>query len=210
VHKEGKMVRSKSTDPRSVRARNAFREALKALLKKKTFSKISVTEICNEAGLARHTFYNHYESKEALLNSILDGVLTEYFSGAADWNIFIDDPERQKEVAIRFFEVWEKHSDIIDLLCLENFDQLLINRLVVQFQDFYDRALVPGTSAATDQFAKYIIRFNAYAFVGFLRQWIEDDMKYSAELVGELADYFAGIQLKNTAIRKFAPSFNIK
>ncbi|MBQ9121331.1 MAG: TetR/AcrR family transcriptional regulator [Clostridia bacterium] len=37
-----------------------LREALLRLLEKKTIDKINITELCNEAGINRATFYRHY------------------------------------------------------------------------------------------------------------------------------------------------------
>ena len=70
-----------STDPRSVRARNALQEALKDLLMTKPLAKITITDIANQAGLARHTFYNHYDTKEELLDQLIDSILIS-LSGA--------------------------------------------------------------------------------------------------------------------------------
>ncbi|WP_420631168.1 TetR/AcrR family transcriptional regulator [Candidatus Leptofilum sp.] len=54
-------------DPRIRRTRKLLQRALSTLLADKSFSDISITDICNEAEIARVTFYQHYDSKEALL-----------------------------------------------------------------------------------------------------------------------------------------------
>ncbi|GJM41153.1 MAG: hypothetical protein DHS20C20_14350 [Ardenticatenaceae bacterium] len=54
-------------DPRIRRTRMLLQSALTTLLTTKSFSDISITDICNQAEIARVTFYQHYESKEALL-----------------------------------------------------------------------------------------------------------------------------------------------
>jgi AcrR family transcriptional regulator len=54
-------------DPRIRRTRMLLQSALGTLLQSKSFSDITITDICNEADVARITFYQHYESKEALL-----------------------------------------------------------------------------------------------------------------------------------------------
>ncbi|MGF1603182.1 MAG: TetR/AcrR family transcriptional regulator [Thermosynechococcaceae cyanobacterium] len=56
-----------SPDPRIRRTRRLLQDALTTLLEKKSFSDISITDICKQADIARVTFYQHYESKEALL-----------------------------------------------------------------------------------------------------------------------------------------------
>lgn len=54
-------------DRRIRRTRGLLQNALATLLEQASFSDISITDICKQADIARVTFYQHYESKEALL-----------------------------------------------------------------------------------------------------------------------------------------------
>lgn len=54
--------------------------ALIALLKKKSFEYITVSEICKEAGVNRSTFYLHYETVGDLLNETLRYLLSDFLS----------------------------------------------------------------------------------------------------------------------------------
>ncbi len=56
-----------SLDPRIRRSRKLLQNALSTLLATKSFGDLSVTDICKQADIARVTFYQHYDSKEALL-----------------------------------------------------------------------------------------------------------------------------------------------
>ena len=61
---------AETTDPRIVRSRRMFMEALGKLLTKKEFNDISIQEIADEATLNRATFYLHYPDKNALLQAM--------------------------------------------------------------------------------------------------------------------------------------------
>ena len=52
-----------------------FRTALVELMQKKSFSKISITEICGQADLNRTTFYLHYSDQQELLQDVVHDVL---------------------------------------------------------------------------------------------------------------------------------------
>ena len=54
-------------DPRVRRTRQLLQASLSTLLEKTSFSALSITDICKQADIARVTFYQHYDSKEALL-----------------------------------------------------------------------------------------------------------------------------------------------
>jgi AcrR family transcriptional regulator len=58
-------------DPRVKRTRKLFQDALRKLLEKKEFEKISIQDIAEEATLNRATFYDHYDDKFALLESMV-------------------------------------------------------------------------------------------------------------------------------------------
>ena len=201
------MDKKLSNDPRSVRARKAFQTALKDLLKVKPYHKITVTDIAKEAGFARHTFYNHYETKEALLNGMIDSILDKFFSNALNWNVSwapaAADPETDLKVATKFFEIWQDHAEVVEILNTVDIDCLLIDRLKESFSkflfDFSDQQGVPISPELT----QYFISFNAYSFLGILRQWFRDGMKYPPEVMGKFLNHFAGIPLKRTAIEKF-------
>lgn len=64
-------------DPRVRRTRRILQDSLCALLKSKSFSDLSITDICKQADIARVTFYQHYDNKETLLLASV----TDFFAG---------------------------------------------------------------------------------------------------------------------------------
>jgi probable dihydroxyacetone kinase regulator len=56
--------------PDSNITKNALASALKGLMKRKPFSKISVRDICEECGMNRKSFYYHFKDKYDLVNWI--------------------------------------------------------------------------------------------------------------------------------------------
>ena len=200
----GKII---SNDPRSIRARQALHQALKDLLKEKPYPKISVTDIAKKAGLARHTFYNHYETRDELLDSLIDSILDEFFSKAREWNvswgIVSANLEIDRKVGIQFFQIWKDHLEVVEILKTVDIDCLLISRLKDNFERFLYESTDRKSLDISPALGDYIISFNAYAFVGILRQWFRDEMKYPPEVMGEFLNHFAGVGLKRTAIEKF-------
>ena len=55
---------------RIVITKRLFKEAMLRLLQEKELEKISVTELCREAGCNRTTFYRHYEIPRDVLNEL--------------------------------------------------------------------------------------------------------------------------------------------
>ena len=105
-----------SNDPRAVRTRHAFRDAFIELLQTKTYQSITVTDIAKRAGFARHTFYNHYETKEHLLSKLIDAVLDKFFSKLAKWDFNLNEPEDEINLISSFFYVWKNNVEIVRIL----------------------------------------------------------------------------------------------
>ncbi len=79
-----------STDFRVKLTKRMLKEALLHCLETKTLSKISVSELCKEAGVNRTTFYNHYESPTMLLKEIVDDYASKI------WDIYYTNRIKQK------------------------------------------------------------------------------------------------------------------
>ena len=67
-------------DRRIQKTRNLIFDAFESLLRKKTYSQITVQNIIDEANIGRSTFYSHFETKDELLNSICDDIFNHIFS----------------------------------------------------------------------------------------------------------------------------------
>lgn len=68
------------TDPRWLRSRESLTEAVIALAQEQPISSVSVYQLTRRAGVSRATFYNHADSPQALLVSVLRCELEELFS----------------------------------------------------------------------------------------------------------------------------------
>ena len=64
----------KKVDVRVVKTKKAIETAFIEILSEKSFTKITIEEICNKAGVNRMSFYNHYEDKYDLLNVVINNV----------------------------------------------------------------------------------------------------------------------------------------
>ena len=75
-------------------------EALLQLMEKKEFATITVTDICEKAGISRLTFYRNFEVKEDILRFHFDKVFQEYI-GKFDEGI-----TNIEEAITSCFDVW--------------------------------------------------------------------------------------------------------
>lgn len=196
-----------SNDPRAVRSRQAFRSAFMDLLHDKPFQKITVTDIAGKAGFARHTFYNHYETKEDILKHLIDEILDQFFSGIEKWNFYLPNPGEEMEMYTSFFQVWKDNYDIVKVLNKIDIDVLLIERLKTFFTRFYYERVTKEIPNVDLELAKYIINFNAYTLVGVLKLWLQDEMRHSPEVMAGLMTQLSGASDRKQAVEKFKGVF---
>lgn len=69
----------KKTDTRVQYTKHVLQEALLQLLKKKNIERISVKELCDEAGINRGTFYLHYSAPNDILREIEEDFIRTHF-----------------------------------------------------------------------------------------------------------------------------------
>ena len=191
------------TNRQTIRSRRMLQNALFDLLKEKPYKKVTVSNITKHANLARSTFYAHFDTKEELLESVLDEILDQFFEYLYKRDAINPDQEEDLEINIRFFKIWRENAETIKLLNVIDIDCLLIKKFKKYWQDHdanYLSAQLPNRNPAL---VKYITEYLAYSFVGLLRCWFADDMKHSPEILGNLLYELTGPPVLNTVYEKY-------
>jgi AcrR family transcriptional regulator len=77
-------------DKRIIRTRKLIRDSFCQLLEKKPASLISVTELCNLAGINRNTFYCHYQTTRDVLEEMENEVMVQIDDALGDTHSSIE------------------------------------------------------------------------------------------------------------------------
>lgn len=176
----------------SLITKKALASALKTLMEKKGFEKITVSDIAEECGLNRQTFYYHFQDKYDLVN----------------W-VFYNDVV----VRVLHHDPYENWSDVmLDVLGIMQQNRSFYIRAFNTsgqntFQDYFfsvtkDLLLeiiedtVAGVRARDgldEEDENYLAEFCAYGLVGLTMQWARNGMKESPpQIVERLGKFFDG------------------
>lgn len=107
-----------SSDKRIVESMDMILSALFRLMKSDSFELISVTEICQEALVARRTFYRNFQFKEDVVSYGICKSLEEA-------TYIMNTATSGKEANLKFFEYCDKKKKYIKLLCDNHLTDLL-------------------------------------------------------------------------------------
>ena len=108
------MVRQCKTE-RAAQRQQSIKDSLLELMRSQPYEDIPVSTICQQAGIPRRTFYNHFDSREEVLDAILMDLLREFnLEAMFDFRHGIPAMERG---FVRFFQCWQAEGRrTLDLL----------------------------------------------------------------------------------------------
>lgn len=164
-------VSSKNASPMSNQGRNAYvvehlTDALLMLLKDKPVNDISVSELCDIAGVGRASFYRNFESKEEIIRLHIDRLFFEW-TGKYEQS---DDKPLSLLIEL-IFAHFEGHRDFYGLLNERKLIYLLKDAVIG----------ICGPKQEQDKGEAYAKAFVAYSLYGWIEVWFQRGMKESSE-----------------------------
>ena len=168
--------------------KQALIASFKKLLETEPFDKITISDITNDCGLSRQTFYYHFRDIFDMIRWIYNSESLNEIGGRGGYGTWQD---KIREL----FDYTLNNKSLI----LGTFNSKCRNDLVGYYMDVSIRKISDivemksdGDIAEKDK--KFIVSVYAYAFVGIMVDWISDGMKESSE---EMVDRVYKIVMSN-------------
>ena len=98
------------THPTNMFVCECITQSLFRLMKRKPYNKITVTDLVQEAGVSRNSFYRNYQSTEEIIRQFLEEGTSKW------WSEFIAYPDRYPHVIAEMFRHFLDMREEIDLL----------------------------------------------------------------------------------------------
>lgn len=78
VHRGGQVLNKEDyVDKRIIKTKNAIKSTLLSFLQLKSYEEITIADIARTSKISRVTFYNHYKSKEILIDEVINDVMED-------------------------------------------------------------------------------------------------------------------------------------
>lgn len=178
-------------DRRQQKTRAAIFSAFSELLSRKSYSKITVQDIIDEANVGRTTFYAHFETKDDLLKElctdIFDHVISSSLNIEPSHDFSMSDSTPTDIISHILFHLRDSKKNIIGILSCESGDLFLqyfktyLNRLLSQW---IPQPQQPPLSSVSRDF---LIDHVSGSFVNMVQWWIRNNLQQTPE---ELTGYF--------------------
>ena len=92
------------------------------------YDEISVSDLCEQTGVPRKSFYRYFSGKDGALHALIDHTLLEY-EGFSMRRINSAMPLTQGELEA-FFQFWRNHKALLDALARSGLSGVLIERTI--------------------------------------------------------------------------------
>ena len=112
----------------SARRQREFEVSLLEHMKTHPYDAISVTDLCNDVGIARKNFYRYFGNKDDVLCALLDHTLLDY----SKYEIPILDPTMPAPIEIvQYLSYWQEQKPLLDALAANGISSRLIERVLM-------------------------------------------------------------------------------
>lgn len=171
------------TEQSALRQRQ-LEEGLLNAMKTKRYEEISISDLCDQMGIPRKSFYRYFSSKEGALQALLDHTILDFeqqtgiLSGKGIGDVHMD--------LIHFFEFWQEQKQLLDALERSGLSGVLVQRALTQAQSDY---ILPRYSAIQDTRAlqQHAITFSICGLMCMMTRWHRGGYQESAAQMANIA-----------------------
>lgn len=168
-------------NPISVRSKRRITESLLELMHDTQFSKISIKDIVEKAGLTRQTFYHNFESKEEVLIHKEGELFEDFLHYLAQHQI-----TKWESIVLYYFRYWQRNADFLRLLIKNN----LVYVLEVNVPQYYPTVrggLNLEKTELTETEFQQVYSFCSGGIINMLVSWVQTGMVLNAQEMTDLA-----------------------
>lgn len=157
-------------------------QAILQLAREKPFAEISVTELCQKAGVSRMTFYRSFHSKEEALYRYVDWIVEKYKREIVRDKGFA--AYIRMEYIVLIFTYFSTYRELIDCMVKHHIDDYLRKK-------FVQTELNLTMRSDFDAQSRYMAVAYANALYGVLTEWLcSGSMEDAAVPAGVVFDTF--------------------
>lgn len=170
----------------SVQHQKQVTDSLLALMEKMPYEDITVTQLCQTAGITRRIFYHLFSNKTGALHALVDHKILNIESYGRDI----------PNETLRFFRYWKDQKAFLDALAENGMSGLLLERMINSVLTEHHDVLYWLQRNSWPNNSREIVIFCLSGLMGLVYSWYYSDYQQDPEEMAELADQMLRSLLK--------------
>lgn len=180
----------KKYDRRQQKTRTAIFNAMSTLLEQKSYSKVSVQEIIDEANIGRSTFYSHFDTKDDILKvmceDIFGHVLSEELKEEQTHDFSNGTGELGEILEHILFHLRDERTEVLRLLNSDSKD-LFMGYVKQNLVDVFSEFVEKSGYGSDDIPLLFRVNHLVSSFSEAIVWWAKNSMEYEPKVV---ANYY--------------------
>ena len=178
-------MNEETMDKRVYKTLTKIEKSMVTLLNVKSYDDISIKDICDESGIRRGTFYQHYRDKDDFLFQYQKAMMKKGKRRLTQ--IQFEERRQFFEHALNF---WINEGELLLLLLRDNGAYIVHQAIKKNLQQNIEVRLVPimNTQALTNKEKYFLIIFMSNAVLGVLQDWVQRGRQESPKEISLMID----------------------
>jgi len=161
-------------------SREKLVKALLAVMEQYDFREITITQLSQEAGLSRKTFYRLFKSKEELIDFFFGNLYKECLTQMKSRRL-----RHYWDVVQCYFDFCEERKELLSLLRRNNLLALLFEGSYKYSFKVFEYVHSKETADIYSPFLPYLLAYSVGGMYSMLLKWVENDMEIPSSLIIE-------------------------
>ncbi len=168
----------------SAQRQRQLEEGLLNAMKTKRYEEITISDLCEQMGIPRKSFYRYFSSKDGALHALIDHTLLDFeqHSATLSGNTIGDAHQSLRH----FFEFWHQQKLLLDALERSGISGVLVQRAITQAQNEYVLPRYP-TSPEVRHMQNHAITFVICGLMSLMTRWHRSGYAESAQEMANIA-----------------------
>ena len=169
---------TKKIDLRVKRTNKLITQAFIKLLGSKTFDKITINDISDEAMINRATFYSHFKDKFDLFENIIDKFLGDFADVLDTENLVEENAINVKKIEgalTKFYDFVNENPDLAKIFITHSNKEILSKRMLMilseRYSEIFDSLDVRNEDLKIP--TDFVVSYITSIFIGTVNWWIE-------------------------------------
>ncbi len=151
----------------SARRQRELEAGLLAAMKTRRYEDITISELCEQMGVPRKSFYRYFSGKDGALHALLDHTMMEFDEFTEPYQP--GEPRTLYKDLEVFFLFWLRRRPLLDVLERSGLSGILIERSISYASEFaFPSRLLPGEDKSTQQ---HVVMFSVCGLMTMMLTW---------------------------------------